>query len=87
MNYSILPLEYRIIYNNGEVSEPFEWEASLTDDEAELYWQAVLSGKDLSSFPTLERIKNAAERNISEGGLDDFIMSDCGYKLEVKFAV
>lgn len=87
MNYAILPLQYRIVYENGEKSDIFEWEATLSREDEKIYESAFINGIRLSDVPALEKVKQTALQSITEGGLEDFIICDCPYKVEIDFAV
>ncbi len=85
-NYNILPLEYYMEFDNGEMSDIFEWEENLTDEEKSVYIETVLLSMPLDELPVLVGAMKRAAREIIDGGLDDFICSDSAYKLNVRFA-
>ena len=85
-DFNILPLEYYMTFENGEMSDIFEWEENLTDEEKSAYIETVLMRMPLDESPVLVGAMKRAAKEIIEGGLDDFIFSDLGYKLNVRFA-
>ncbi|MBR6361077.1 MAG: hypothetical protein IKS04_04715 [Clostridia bacterium] len=85
-NFNILPLEYYMTFENGEMSDIFEWEENLTDDEKSAYIETVLLSLPLDESPVLVGVLKRAAKEIIEGGLDDFVCSDSAYKLNVRFA-
>ena len=85
-DYSILPLEYYMTFENGEMSDIFEWEEELTDEEKSVYIETVLLAMPLDESPVLVGVMKRAAREIIDGGLDDYICSDSGYKLNIRFA-
>ena len=85
-DYSILPLEYYMVFDNGETSDIFEWEENLTEEEKSAYIETVLLSLSLDDSPVLVGALKRAAKEIIDGGLDDFICSDSAYKLNVRFA-
>ncbi|MBR6360904.1 MAG: hypothetical protein IKS04_03845, partial [Clostridia bacterium] len=61
-------------------------EENLTDEEKSAYIETVLMRMPLDESPVLVGAMKRAAKEIIEGGLDDFIFSDLGYKLNVRFA-
>lgn len=85
-DYSILPLEYYMVFDNGETSDIFEWEEELNEEEKSAYIETVLLSLSPDDSPVLRGALKRAAKEIIDGGLDDFIFSDSAYKLNVRFA-
>ena len=63
-NFNILPLEYYMTFENGEMSDIFEWEENLTDDEKSAYIETVLLSLPLDESPVLVGVLKRAAKEI-----------------------